>query len=358
MLPAFPTTIHLVAWIVCLIAILASPLVTSAVVRPQTRYLVMSKRVGPTNWYTSQIFRKSEPLDVLFLGSSRMLSAIDHSALQQQMGASKPRFASATLAADFNAIDLTYSFLRDYFARRKARLVVIEYPDPDFPQTDSNPAEKYLRYVDPGDPGFDLGAPALAARSYSETALIAPRLLVASVVPPGRIVRGAYNFMADSEDLEATQGTLIRFWGYSLERVGGKHGPFVKSVLTEAPHPAVVIKPGAPLPPQVTLVDEPITSVEAAYLPAIKALCEKNGAVLVLLKQPYAEHQDPTAITVSKQVYAYGIPIVAQSRSSMFGNVPWMRVREQYYNYFHLNANGARRAAQAYASALGDLLNQ
>jgi hypothetical protein len=358
MLRAFPTTLHLVIWIASLIAILVTPLVTSAVVGPQTRYLVMSKRVGPTNWYANQILRKREPLDIVFLGSSRILSAIDHAALQRQMAAAGAHPATATLAADFNANDLTYTFLKDFFAHRKARLVVIAYPDPEFPETDSNPAEKYIRSVDPRDPALDVGRPGLAASSYAEMALIGSRLLVASVIPPGPIVKGQYNFMSDAAALEDTRGTMAPDWGYSKSKVGGTRAPFVKSVLWDPPQPAIVIRPNAPLPPEVALTDAPLTPLEAAYLPAIKALCERNGAVLALLKQPFAEHQDPRVIAVSRQVVALGIPIIATSRQRMYGEATVDQIRTQYYNYFHQNSNGARRAAQAYAPALGELLGQ
>ena len=318
----------------------------------------MSKRVGPTNWPVTQIFEKTEPLDIFFVGSSRMLSTIDHATLQREMGTSSTPLASATLAAYFQANDLEYTLLKDFFARRKAKLVVVEYPDPEFPQVDSNPAEKYIRSLDPSDPGLDLRKPALAARSYSEMALIAPRLWVATIVPPGPIVTGFYNFMSDAGNLERTHGTVAPNWGYSERKIGGPHDPFVVGDLPDPPLPAILIRPNAPLPPEVALIDTPLTPIEAAYLPAIKALCEKNGAQLVLLKQPFADHQDPRVIRVSRQVIALGIPIVAATRDRMFGNASKDKIREYYYNYFHLNSNGARRTAQAYAPALRELLQR
>ena len=356
MLPAFPTKIHIFLWIVGLVAILISPLLTSLVVSQETRYLVMSKRTGPTTWYSDQIFAKTEPLDILFLGSSRILTAIDHATLQRTMATSGSHVTSATLAADFNAHDLAYSFLKDFFAHRKARLVVIEYPDPEFPQTDSNPAEKYIRPVDLSDPGLDLARPVVAARSYAEMALIAPRLWVGWAAHPGRIVKGAFNFMSDTTQLEDTRGAVTPDWGYSALKVGGPRAPFVKGDLPDPPLAAIVIRPGAPLPPDVVLTDWPLTPMEAAYLSATKALCEKNGAILVLMKQPFAEHQDARVMEVSRQVMALGIPIVATSRARMFDHASAQQIKSNYYNYFHLNSNGARRDAQAYAPAFAELL--
>jgi lysophospholipase L1-like esterase len=106
----------------------------------------------------------------------------------------------------------------------------------------------------------------------------------------------------------------------------------------------------------VVLTDRALTPIESAYLPAIKALCEKNNAALALMKLPMADSQSP--IEISSQVLALGIPIVAASLESMFGDIPAERVKENYSNYIHFNANGARRSAETYGPALQALLQR
>ena len=163
MAPAFSSTWHLIGWIAALATVLALPVLTTEAVSLQTRYLVMSKRVGPTDWHANQILKETEPLDILFLGSSRMLAAVDHAALQQELEKRGLHVTTATIGAEFNAVDLSYLFLRDFFARRKARLVVVQAPELEFPQTDSNPSVKYIHTLRPDDPGLDLSRPTLAA---------------------------------------------------------------------------------------------------------------------------------------------------------------------------------------------------
>ena len=156
MQPAFSGTGHIVVWIAALAAILLSPILTALVVSPETRYLVMSKRVGPSDWHTEQVLKETGPLDILVLGNSRMLVAIDHAALREYVQTPDGPLKSETIAARFNGYDLSYTFLKDFFIHRRARLVIINYPD--IPQIDSHPGEKYIRTLGQPDPIVGAGS--------------------------------------------------------------------------------------------------------------------------------------------------------------------------------------------------------
>jgi hypothetical protein len=106
----------------------------------------------------------------------------------------------------------------------------------------------------------------------------------------------------------------------------------------------------------VILTDRPLTPIESAYLPAIKALCEKNGALLAFMQLPMADSQGP--IEISRQVLALGVPIVAASSEMMFGNVSAEHIKENYYDHLHFNSNGSRRSAEVFGPALQALLQQ
>jgi hypothetical protein len=186
-------------------------------------------------------------------------------------------------------------------------------------------------------------------------ALIGPRLVLASLVHPGSLTRQGYRTMEEFPDLEQTQGSYAPEEGYQEDR-GAPRAAFVRYRAPGAPRPAVTLHWGAAIPPGVVLTNRALTPIESAYLPAIKALCEKNNAALALMKLPIADSPGP--IEISSQVLALGIPIVAASLESMFGDIPTERVKENYSNYIHFNANGARRSAETYGPALQALLQR
>jgi hypothetical protein len=353
MQPAFSETAHLIVWIVALGGILLSPILTTLVVSPETRYLVMSKRVGPSDWHTNQILKETEPLDILFIGNSRMLTAIDHTVLREEVHMPGAPLKSETIAANFNGYDMTYTFLTDFFAHRHARLVVINYPD--FPQVDNHPAEKYVRRLGQPDPGLDIRRPSLAITDYAEMALIGPRLALASIIRPGSITRLGYRSMENLNNLQETQGSYVPDEGYQ-ENKSTPPAAFVRYESPDSPDPAFTIRPGGSIPPGMVLTDRELTPIESAYLPAIKTLCEKNGAVLAFMMLPIANSQGP--MDISRQVLALGIPIMAASLESMFGDVPTERIKENYFDHIHFNANGARRSAEVYGPALQALLQR
>ena len=352
MQPAFSGTGHLVVWIAALAAILLSPILTALIVSPETRYLVMSKRVGPSDWHTNQVLKETRPLDILVLGNSRMLTAIDHAALREEVHTPDGPLRSETIAARFNGYDLTYTFLKDFFKHRRARLVVINYPD--IPQIDNHPGQKYIRILGQPDPGMDIKSPGLAITDYAEMALIGPRLALASIIRPGSLSRQGYRTM-DFPDFEETRGSITPDEGYQEDKTSPR-AAFAQYDSPEKPQPAIIIRPGASLPPGVVLTDTALTSIESAYLPAIKTLCEKNDAVLAFMMLPMATSQDP--IEISSQVLALGVPIMAASPESMFGKIPLERIKENYFDPLHLNSNGARRSSRVFGPALQTLLEQ
>jgi hypothetical protein len=353
MQPAFYGTGHLVVWIAALAAILLSPVLTALVVSPETRYLVMSKRVGPSDWHMNEVLKETRPLDVLVLGNSRMLTAIDHSALREDVHTPDGPLRSETIAARFNGYDLTYTFLKDFFTHRHTRLVVINYPD--IPQIDNHPGQKYIRRLGQPDPGLDMKSPGLAITGYAEMALIGPRLALASIFRPGSLTRQGYRTMEDSPDFEKTRGSYTPDEGYQENKTSPR-AAFARYDSPDKPQPAIIISPGASLPPEVVLTNRALTSIELAYLPAIKTLCEENGAMLAFMRLPLATSQGP--IEVSSQVLALGVPIIAASPESMFGNIPSERIKENYFDPLHLNSNGARRSAQVFGPAFQTLLEQ
>ena len=93
--------------------------------------------------------------------------------------------------------------------------------------------------------------------------------------------------MEDFPDFERTRGSYTPDEGYQENKTSPR-APFAHYDSPDKPQPAIIISPGASLPAGVVLTDRPLTPIESAYLPAIRTLCEKNGAILAFMMLPMA----------------------------------------------------------------------
>lgn len=161
--------------------------------------------------------------------------------------------------------------------------------------------------------------------------------------------------MEDFPVFKQTEGTNAPDEGYREDK-SSPRAAFVRYDSPDSPQPAVTLRSGSPLPAGMVLTDQPLTPIESTYLPAIKRLCEHNDAALAIMTLPIADNQGP--MKVSRQILALGIPILASSLKSMFGDIPTDRIKENYADHIHFNSNGARRAAQVFGPSLQALLPQ
>ena len=67
MQPAFSGTGHIVCLDCSIVCNFTVAILTALIVSPETRYLVMSKRVGPSDWHANQILKETGSLDILVL---------------------------------------------------------------------------------------------------------------------------------------------------------------------------------------------------------------------------------------------------------------------------------------------------
>lgn len=344
---------HLTTWIIVLFLVLASPLILSLILPDKTRYLTMSKRVGPSDWHAAQVFEDTAPIDILVMGNSRMTTAVDHDILMQVATERGRTVLSQTLGANFNGYDLAYQTLQDMLPRRKVGLVVVNHPDT--PQDDSHPGMKYVNRPDGTDSALARAHPRLFLRDWGEMALIAPRLAVGAIIPPGPINLSQYRSSESfPSNLFDTRGSWLFRRGSKLNATSEK--PFVDRYADDRTGGTVmVLMHDAPVPPGVTMVDQPLSAMDAFYLAAIDELCRHHGTQLAMMSLPFAG-EEPGTIAVSRQAVETGIPVLAASIEGIFGTVPRDHVEDSYYNSSHFNSAGAGRTAVVFADSLLSLL--
>jgi hypothetical protein len=345
--PAFANPRHLTLWIVALVAILVAPVLADYLVPTEARYRMMSKRLGPTDWHAEQIFADTTELDILFLGSSRMLAGFDHVVLDAALSTDGGPPKTATIATDYANSDLNFLILTDFFARRKAKLVVLSFPEP--PQAFSHPGAKYIRRFDLRDPAISMRTPSVAISNFAEAALISPRLLVAALIPPKPIKA------AEDTQLSLNHGTRMMDVGFK-NKPGEPDVPFVAPDAYPEEPKAELIEAGSPLPKWISTFEEHLSNIEAAYLPAIRSLCEKHGAKLAFVRFPMADLSERSGIKISREGLNAGLPLIAADLDMLFGDKMSLNAIKRFYrDKAHFNRVGTGVAARGFAPALKEL---
>ena len=183
-----------------------------------------------------------------------------------------------------------------------------------------------------------------AATDYAEMALVAPRLAVAEIFPPGRQTLEGFHWWREvGEQQEKNRGTWLARADYSSAGLGPENPNFKDAPIISPVEGYSVVRHGEALPSWVHLSGDRLGVIEEAYLPAIKSLCDRNNAILLLLRQPMFFADEQAGVTIPAAFLSLGIPILVAPLKGLFADSNNDVVKMYYYNGSHLNANGARQ---------------
>lgn len=346
---AFQSISHLASWVVVLFFVLFAPVVNSFFVPVDVRYQTMSRRTGPSDWLSKIALSDSSSLDILFVGHSQTLTNIDHSVLQHEIARRGVSATSATVAMTWANFDFAYLYLSELFRHRSVKLVVLPLGPR---QESSHSATKYLRRLQTADPGLSLANLRMAATNYAEMSLISLRLLSALAFPPGRQVLQGYRWWREvGENEEQTHGTWLAERGFQ-SRDGMEKKNFHVVGIREGVDGYTLVSHNDPTFQDLRFGEESLSDFEMAYVPAIRELCEKHGANLVLLRQPLMRSDEIDSVSIPRRARDLGVPILYATLRSTFGTGDAGIMKDYFYNESHLNANGAKQNAYAIAKAI------
>lgn len=337
--PAFSTARGAAAFGALVAILLAAPAVVAEldVLDRSEVYPTLPTYAGPISHIHRQIFEEDGELDVVFVGSSLMWSAIDAPYVQETLSTHLGRPASVTVMASvWPGLDRDYAFLRDLLDRRRVGMVVLQFPNRERPTIDpavdiNRPADEphvqAFRLFRAGEfPELSLALPPrYRASLYAGAVLGLPRHVL-TLIRTDRLALSGY---------EETLGARFQTTGY--------YGAPFEVFRPEPPRidPAELIySEGSP---SYQFFDEPFPSYQLHFARLIGALLAEHDLPAVLLHVPQANEIDAT--TVEERMHwleATGI------EASMVG-VPPTRLFEGFsvgdtHRFFasdHLNENGA-----------------
>lgn len=340
MTPAFSGVRQAAAFAVLLLALIAAPAVMGriGVLDRQQVYPTMPVYTGPVSHIQREIFDEHGNLDIAFVGSSFMWSAIDAPYVQRELSRVLGREASVTvLASVWPGLDRDYAFLRDLLSRRRVGLVVLQFPNRNRPTEDwaaevnrvsDQPHVQAFRFYRVGEFNeVDRVMPSHGrAALYAGAVLGMPRHLLT-------LVRS--NHMTRTP-VESTLGARLETHGYY-------GAPYQKFRPNPPLIPADEMIFSAEITSHYKFFDEPLPDYQLVFAKLIASLLKQHDVPAILLHIPQAN--EITADTVEERVNwldATGIraSMVGIPPARLFHGLNSAEVKHLFAND-HLNDNGA-----------------
>lgn len=339
--PAFSSNRQALGFVFLVVALLLSPVMLRLAGAPNRAevYRGVPLQAGEYTFLEREIFEERAEFDMVFVCSSLLAAAIDAPTVQRELSRALGRQATvAVLGANWQGLDLEYVLLRDLLDHRKARMVVMSMPIPEF--TSDRPHVQAFRWLRFGD--FPDALSSLPARSklilYAEYVLGAPRQWLMLLRP---------NRTDPAKAVSPTFGTGYQESGY-----------YGASFVTEDRQPPP-IAPDSMIYSEATAAQFnfhglPLGEYQRHFAREISKPLRSSGAWLTLLHVPVDSERGMDVVPERMywpEVLSLPMTIAGVPAGTLFrGKTP-----EQFYHYFydqHMNTNGKMLFTRAIASTL------
>lgn len=305
-------------------------------------YRGMSERAGPFDYMRRQIFESDTPLDVAFIGSSLVGSAISVPILQSRMSEALGRPAQIkVLRHSWQGPDLSYFLARDLVEHRKVRMLALAIPARI--HSSSQPHVQIFRLVRFGDyPGaFD----GLGIRNrmaiYAASMLGAPRQALTRLRP--NMVDPAAGADHETENVKGYKGR-----------------PFVRRDVAAPVLTPEAVTYSADAPGPFRFDGRQLNDYQYYWLKKTVELARAHGIFIVLLHLPSPTERGMDTVPDRRRVpdvFGPGMAFVGVPSKVMFQNAS----DENFFDFFedeHVNTNGGKIYTNIIAPALIQLYEQ
>jgi len=341
--PAFRTTKSAVAFGLLLLILLTLPKlveITGLPTRDQAYSALPVQNSGSVAFFKHTLYEEVQNADVLFVGASLIRQGILAHQLETSLGHALGRkIRVRVLAPDHSGMDQEFFLIRDYLAKHKPGLLVLNQETPSDLRNDPHPNAHW--FIRSGElPGHKNELPLLArVQLYGETVLGAPRQLLNKVRP---------NLIGDQEFHD---GEIIR----------NSDSTAASLVLSGVPR-AQALEESSPLfeyTPATAGASYQLAPYELYFMRRIAELVKSSGTKLVLMHVPPGEELGKTKVPELKrwsEIFGPGIRNIAMPCADLFRAVDSKLFYQR--DGHHLNELGAARWTAAVTPAIQSLLTK
>ena len=349
MRPAFSSTKQAAAFALLLLCILLSPVWAGKRLLPprEQAYASQGWGSGPYPWIENQIFQETNDIDILFIGSSHILHAIDTPYVEAQLVDKLSRPAVVrTLGWGGAGFDALYFITRDLLVHRKVRMLVIYDENPE-PGIRNNQIVSWFRYGE--DAGLIAGLPLTDQSLYYCSAILAmPRGLLNLARPnlPAPLISNPPNYWEQhygSASIVQLKGATKSRLGFNYDTLSDNFTAFTPFVPHTAATPADTEVYSPDKPGDFQFGTAPLPAWQAAFGGRLSDLAVANGCKLVLLSIPVLANAQATNLqerTFWPAIFKKDFWLVGIPPAKMFDRLTDEQLHWLFTNRAHFNENG------------------
>jgi hypothetical protein len=348
MRPAFSSTKQAAAFALLLLLVLLSPLWAGKKLLPprEEAYSTQSWGSGPYPWIENQIFQETNDIDIAFMGSSRILHALDTPYVEDQLSKQLGRPAVVrTLAWGGAGYDGLYLIARDLFAHRRVRILVIYDENPSGYRNTQLPS--FFEYG--RDAGLIAGLPLNDQGLYYFAAVVGmPRNLLNLLRPnlPAPLVSNPPNYWEQhygSASIVKLRGATKSRLGFSYDTMGDNFTAFTPFTPHTGVTPADTEVYSADHPGDFKFGNATLPAWQIAFATRLSELAATNSTRLVMLTIPVLA--DAAATNIQQRARWAGIFkcdfwLVGLPPAKMFNGLTDQQLHWLFTNRGHFNENG------------------
>ena len=346
MRPAFSSTKQAMAFALLLLVLLLAPALAGKRILPPREAIYSSIwwENGDFPYMDGQIFSKTGPMDIVFMGSSHIWAAFNTPNIQAQLSKQLGRPAIVrTFGWGGPGYDELYFTAQDLLAYHRVRMLVFDddCSDSGLPHL---LAPRMYRYADNANSLNGLPA-SFQAMYYFGSIMGLPRNLLAMVHSNLPADLNAPNYWVTRSHAENFSNNLGTFVARSGFRSGpnAQPEPFVQYTPQTDASPSDVCVYSDNTKANFAFSAEPLPLSQIHFLRELTALARQSGCKLVVIHVPiFDERRSPQIAMPAFQpdVLPADVAIVGIPPATFFKGLADDDIRKLYSDSVHLNQNG------------------
>jgi hypothetical protein len=348
MRPAFSSAKAAAAFALLLLVVLLSPVLAGKKFLPprEQAYAVPGWGNGPYPWIRHQIFEETNDIDIVFMGSSHILHAVDTPYVQARLSQRLGRPAVVrTLAWGGAGYDALYGMAQELMAHRQVRMLV--FYDENTPANRSSSSVFWFRFGENARllAGLPLGDKALF---YFASVLGMPRNLLGLIRQniPAPLVTTPPNYW----EQHYQSANLVQLLGCTRSELGFNYDPHADSFTKFTPYtPQTKVSPAdteiySPADPKHFVFGrEPLPAWQVHFCREIADLARTHHTRLVMLHIPVLADAPDTTLAERAfwpDIFGRNFSLVGVVPARLFGGLTDEQLHWLFTNSAHFNENG------------------